>query len=392
MARTRNIDFVFFDAGGGHRAAATALKTVIEQQQRPWSIRMVNFQEVLDEIDIFRKLAGIRLQDVYNLILKKGWTFGSPLGLVLMHWIIRLYHPAQLRLLRKFWAASHPDLVVSLIPNFPRVLYQSLRSIHPHTPMVTILTDFADDPPHFWIEPGQRQHFICGTAEACRQAQAMGYAGGSVFRTSGMILHPRFYAPLTLDQQAERVKLGLDPARPTGLLLFGGQGSQLMRSILERLENAGTQAQFIAVCGRNEKLRAQLSRPWRMPVFVEGFTSEIPYYMRLSDFFIGKPGPGSISEAIAMHLPVIVERNAWTLPQERYNARWVEEMEVGIVLNSFRRITRALDQLLEGGRLSRYRNNAARLNNRAVFEIPQILEKLLTLEPNSIGTSHSQTH
>lgn len=146
MARTRNIDFVFFDAGGGHRAAATALKTVIEQQQRPWSIRMVNFQEVLDEIDIFRKLAGIRLQDVYNLILKKGWTLGSPLGLVLMHWIIRLYHPAQLRVLQKFWAASHPDLVVSLIPNFPRVLYQSLRSIHPHTPMVTILTDFADYP------------------------------------------------------------------------------------------------------------------------------------------------------------------------------------------------------------------------------------------------------
>ena len=30
---------------------------------------------------------------------------------------------------------------------------------------------------------------------------------------------------------------------------------------------------------------------------VVGFTSEIPYYMVLSDFFIGKPGPGSISEA-----------------------------------------------------------------------------------------------
>ena len=59
------------------------------------------------------------------------------------------------------------------------------------------------------------------------------------------------------------------------------------------------------------------------PKYVEEFTSEIPYYMHLSDFFVGKPGPGSISESIAMRLPVVVERNAWTLPQERYNTEWI---------------------------------------------------------------------
>ena len=60
----------------------------------------------------------------------------------------------------------------------------------------------------------------------------------------------------------------------------------------------------------------------RMPMHVEGFTREVPYFMGLADFFIGKPGPGSISEALAMRLPVIVERNAWTLAHERYNADW----------------------------------------------------------------------
>ena len=61
--------------------------------------------------------------------------------------------------------------------------------------------------------------------------------------------------------------------------------------------------------------------------------------MHLSDFFIGKPGPGSISEALAMKLPVIVERNARTLPQERYNADWVLEKQVGLVVRRFRQIT-----------------------------------------------------
>src|SRR5947209_5534706 len=72
------LDFIYFDAGGGHRAAANALRQVVESQGRPFEIRMVNLQEVLEEIDVFRKVTGLRLQDLYNVMLKKGWTLGSP--------------------------------------------------------------------------------------------------------------------------------------------------------------------------------------------------------------------------------------------------------------------------------------------------------------------------
>ncbi len=99
-------------------------------------------------------------------------------------------------------------------------------------------------------------------------------------------------------------------------------------------------------------------------------------YMQLADFFIGKPGPGSVSEALAMQLPVIVECNAWTLPQERYNAEWIVEKEVGLVLRSFAKIDAAVAQLIEPAALARYRANAAALHNRAVFEIPEILEQI----------------
>lgn len=73
-----NIDFVFFDAGGGHRSAATALKSVIDnqnaRQNRQWNIRLINLQEILDELDVFRKVTGIRLEDLYNQALARGWT------------------------------------------------------------------------------------------------------------------------------------------------------------------------------------------------------------------------------------------------------------------------------------------------------------------------------
>jgi 1,2-diacylglycerol 3-beta-galactosyltransferase len=107
--------------------------------------------------------------------------------------------------------------------------------------------------------------------------------------------------------------------------------------------------------------------------------------MARADFFIGKPGPGSISEALQFHLPVIVECNGRTLPQERYNAQWVTEKRVGIVLKNFRQINTGVEQLLEPSAFAEFRANAGAYNNRALFEIPEFLEEIL--ERNHSGTA-----
>src|SRR5450432_345242 len=125
------IHFIFFGAGGGHRSAANALKSVIEQQNRHWTVRLVNLQEVLDSLDIFRKYTGIRLEDVYNLMLAKNWTLGSAQGLKVMHGIIRLYHRPQVRVLIEHWKKTKPDMVVSLVPNFNRSMYQAIQQVNP---------------------------------------------------------------------------------------------------------------------------------------------------------------------------------------------------------------------------------------------------------------------
>ncbi len=60
------IDLVYFNEGGGHRAAATALETVIREQGRPWQVR-------------------------------------------------------------RYWRRTKPDMVVSLIPNFNRAVFEIPR-------------------------------------------------------------------------------------------------------------------------------------------------------------------------------------------------------------------------------------------------------------------------
>ncbi len=370
------VEFVYFDAGGGHRAAATALRIVTEQQLQ-WDVHLMNLQELLDSIDPVLKLSGLRLQDLYNWLLKRGWTWGSGFGLRVLQAAIRLYHPNQLRLLEEYWQKSQPALVVSLVPHFNRAILESLRRVTPVTPFVTVLTDLADYPPHFWLER-QEQFVICGSERAVAQARSLGLREDQIYKTSGMILHPKFYQGMDVDRAAERQRLGLDPRLPTGLVMFGGQGSSVMVKIARRLEATKQNLQLILICGHNERLATELRGiQGEVRKFVEGFTTEVPYYMRLADFFVGKPGPGSISEALAMKLPVIVERNARTLPQERYNADWVFAKQVGLVVRNFRQIARTVEELLDPANFARYRGNAAAVNNRAVFEIPGMLHEIL---------------
>lgn len=371
-AAMKFIDLVYFNAGGGHRSAAVALDARIREMGQPWTVRTVNLFEVLDPNDVFGKTTGMKPEQYYNARLARGWTLGLNQELKLLQALIRLGHKSLTNQLQRHWARTRPDMVVSLVPNFNRAMYQGLAAARPGVPYVTILTDFADSPPNFWIEPHQTQHLICGTPRAAAQARAAGYDESLIHETSGMIINQDFYRPLHLDLREEMRKMQLDPDRPTGLVMFGGHGSKVMRSIAKRLQDT----QLILICGHNSALADELrTLKAAAPRVVIGFTAQMRYFMQLSQFFIGKPGPGSISEAIQQRLPVIVVRNAWTMPQERYNTEWLQEHGAGIVLDSFRAVREGVAELT--GRLDEFRARVAQIQNRAIFEIPPLLESIL---------------
>ena len=108
----RNLTIVFHDAGGGHRNAAVALKTVLEGQDHSWQVRLLNVQELLDPIDLVQWATGPRLQDGYSLLLGQGWTRVTPQLLVLLHCTIRLHHSRIVRIIRNFWSQNPADLVL----------------------------------------------------------------------------------------------------------------------------------------------------------------------------------------------------------------------------------------------------------------------------------------
>ncbi|MDO9147880.1 MAG: galactosyldiacylglycerol synthase [Hydrogenophaga sp.] len=375
-----NVDLVWFNAGGGHRAAADALSLAIGAQRLPWRVRKVNFTEVIDPAGRFRRVMGFDPEDLYNKRLASGFTLGLSQELKLLQRAIRWSHPLLVERLAAHWRATKPDLVVSLIPNFNRALHDGLAQAQPQTPFVTVLTDMADHPPAFWVEPGTGQHVVCGTAHAYEQALAAGCPQAQVHRVSGMLLRPTFHERAPMDRARERAALGLDPKRPVGLVMFGGAGSRAMKRIATTLPDVP----LILLCGRNEALAQSLrALPAVAPRVVVGFTSDVAYWMQLADFFVGKPGPGAISEAVQMGLPVIVASNAWTLPQERWNAEWVRQQGVGLTLRSFNQVDVAVGQLLP--RLEAFQQRAAAVRNRAALEVPQCLESILNLRQAAVA-------
>jgi len=350
----KSVDLVYYNAGGGHHAAALALQEVIRLQGRRWRVRLIDLMEVLDPKGRLHKLTGLAQEPR------------------LLQGMVRLGHAWMLRTLQQHWLGTEPELVVSLVPHFNRVLCESLGSTLPGVPFATVLTDMADPPPHCWIEPGLRQHLVCGTPHAVAQARGAGCPDHRVWPTSGMVLRPSFYRTAEVDRTAALKALGLNPARPTALVMFGGRGSTQMLAIAKALPDV----QLILLCGHNDALADRLRvLPTQARHAVVAFTPDVCRCMDLADFFIGKAGPGCLSEAVQMGLPILTFENSRALAHERYNVDWVREHRIGLVLKSVRSIRPGTLEMI--GHLPEFQARMRLIDNRAVFEVADILASLM---------------
>lgn len=367
------------DAGGGHRAAARALEAAAEETSAPFRFRVESFQQTLLPLDVLKRATGVSLEDAYNLILRRHASALMVPLLRLMHAGIRARRPALVRTLSAWLREQpRPDAVVSVFPNFNGVLRDAMREALPGVPLVVVLTDLADFPPRFWVEPGL-DRVVVGTDEAREQAVALGTPPERVSRVSGMVLNPRFYragGPGTRD--SARAELGLGPSEFAVTLLFGGKGSPEMAPLAERLLEADPAFRVIAVCGENPALYERLAPlevlAGRRLVRL-GFTDRVADILAASDLLVTKPGPGSLSEAFHQRVPVVVTRNVHTIPQERFNTDFVRDRGLGLVVPHWREIPAAVLRLFRdpAARAALRDRIAALPPNRAVFEVIDLI-------------------
>ena len=233
----------------------------------------------------------------------------------------RLVERLNTRALRKAIAAEDPDAIICTHFLPAELLAREIGKGEVKCPVWVQVTDF--DLHRMWVIPRMTGYFAAN-AEVAFRMRAHGLARDGIHVT-GIPVMPAF--SMKLERRECAGELGLDPKRPTLLLMGGGEGLGGLAAVAERLLAIEGDFQLVALAGRNAAVLADLQAlASRYPrrLVAQGFTDKVERLMACADIAITKPGGLTTAECLAMGLPMIVnapipgqeERNADVLLQE----------------------------------------------------------------------------
>ncbi len=266
-----------------------------------------------------------------------------------------LFGQLNTRPLRRMVDQFDPDGIVCTHYAPAEVLAPRRKNGRLRATLHVVLTDY--DIHAMWLQHGI-DHYHVATEEMAF-ALSMKEYGEDTVHVSGIPVMPDFNADYP-DRAAMRERLGLIPERPTVLVTAGGYGLIKIDQIVPILAQRLPQAQFLAVAGRNENLRRKLDKaaaeqPESIVSF--GFVENMHELMAASDFIVAKSGGLTVSEAMAMGLPMVIVK---PIPgQEERNATWVLERGAGVWAHTHGHLVYKVERLLkEPERLARMQQTA----------------------------------
>ncbi|MBP3040478.1 glycosyltransferase [Bacillaceae bacterium Marseille-Q3522] len=229
------------------------------------------------------------------------------------------------------------DVVINTFPMqvFPIYKKKSGQKI----PFVNVLTDFCLHTR--WVSH-EIDHYFVSCEGLKEELENVGISRKKI-TISGIPIKEQFY------QQRGKKQYDLfqlDREKKTVLISAGTFGvltniPDIVSSIKERLNT-----QVVVVCGKNKALYETLEKQFQddSNVHIFGFVTEMAALMTLADVMVTKPGGISLSEAIAVKVPLVLTP---AVPgQERDNANLFEREGMAIKTNQEEDITPAIIQLL----------------------------------------------
>ena len=340
--------FLISDTGGGHRSAANAIAVALGEIREP------EFEHRIEDVAAHATFPLTQLGWGYSAALRYappvyGALYYATNGRRRYKALVRFCEPLYREKLRDLFLDYKPDVIVSV---HPLLNHASLRARTDadmrHIPIVTVITDLGKVH-ESWLTP-EADAVVVPAREVYERALSRGVPPHRL-RMLGQPIHPNF-DDVTGSKRELRAHLGLPQDAFVTLLMAGGEGGGKLLHAALRLAKAKLPMHLVVVCGRNDALRAkieELAGSLPTPMTVLGFTDKIPELMRAADLLVTKAGPGTLAEANAAHLPVVVYD--YIPGQERGNVDFVRHNGIGIVaINSIKEIVRAVDGLVRNPR------------------------------------------
>ena len=272
---------------------------------------------------------------------------------------------------RKFLDEYQPDMIVST-HFFPAAVVSYYYPKYP-VPNAVILTDYAAHP--MWVYPHVGRYFVA-CPEMVDELWKYGVDKEKI-KVTGIPVRPQFR--LTLSPAQLRAEKGLPPDRPVILVMSGGNAIGPLMEILEVLNRVPEDFIAVVITGKNEKTRrtlAEAKESFHFTLHLPGYVDDMHKWMRLADFLISKAGGLTVSEALAVGLPMLVVRP--TPGQEEANTEFLLKGGAGYYLKELEELEPVVRQLLKDPvKLAELRENAAGLGKpEAAGEIIKELVKL----------------
>lgn len=318
-----------------------------------------------------------------------GWFYRGTSQIQPTSLIQRQLNSVGWEVMRRELTRWRPDLVVATFPTPAGVVSSLKLRGHIHVPLATVITDHAVHSQ--WIHPATDLYCV-GSEEVRRGLLERGVPEARI-RVTGIPIRQVFSIPQ--DVRKLRHKYGVTEGVPVVLVMGGAYGVMSdVEDICRELFHYPHPVQVMVVCGRNERLRQQL-RPQalhaRHPVRVFGFVEMIHELMAIADLMITKAGGLTISEAIAMELPMLIYR---PIPgQEEANAAYLTQTGVAVHAKSRREVSALLRDLLveRPERRARMRDQMRALRRpRAADDIAEQLCSLVN--PASVRANYEYHH
>ncbi len=318
-----NVMIVYANAGGGHRSVALALQEAFSVYHPEARVHL------LDVMGDYAPFPMNHFPEIYPQLTKGNgsvwkWIYTLTDGQFQAKVLSEVWNPVIRGRIRRAWMEHSADLVVSVYPLLNRNLGKYLRKLRSN-PIFTIMVTDLGTAHYLWFSK-YADHYLIPTESVHRRAVEFGVPEHKMTIT-GLPVSPAFSS--RVPKKLVKEELGLAPDLPVALLVGGADGMGGIEAIAHAIDTARPRGQMVVIAGRNVRLQERLSSvKWHIPVRVIGFTDEMHRWMQASDLLLSKAGPSTISEALAVGLPVLL--TGYLPGQEEANLRFVVDSGAGV--------------------------------------------------------------
>lgn len=371
--------------GGGHTAAAKTLQSLLGHE---YEFKIV---KPIDQLRIWGVPSG---EQFYNLMLRNGWI--RSMNFIVRHLAPTIFRSRVAKLHKIICSAIHthrPDLVISLIPfvNYPGSEAARIHNI----PYLLITTD--NDLRNWVLGMDKRKHSqfkvtIGADLPLTRTVLKQKKIPDHMIETIGLPLRPDFIAAKNRMEILE--KYNLPENKPILLVMMGGAGNSAAYDYAKKIGRMDLGVHLLVIAGRNQSLKYDLETLSLHPsnsMTVLGYTDKVADLMAISNLIITKPGPGTINEAMAMKLPILIDNTGTSLFWERSNVDLVINYNIGERIRNFNQIKQMLNTFLIDQKVQEnIQHSFAQVpSNQFHLRIGEIIREMISLREEAPTQSHT---